>query len=382
MKAEIFVTAARDRGFDFYVGVPCSFLKPLINYVISDPQTAYIGATSEGEAISIAAGAWLGGRKSAVICQNSGLGNTVNPLTSLNYPFRIPLLFITTWRGQPGLKDAPQHELMGQITEELLSLMKVQHQIFPKKSEAVQSALDEAEAVMTATSLPFGFILEKGTLSSETLMQAPRTESPLEEAEKRLTGNLPPQRIEALKAIVDVVPDRAALIATTGKTGRELFTLGDRPQQFYVVGSMGGASAIALGAALQVEIPIMAIDGDGAALMKLGNFATIGFQAPGNLIHILLDNGVHDSTGGQATMSPWVDFGAIAIACGYRSARSTDDLGIFAEFLTLALQQPGPHLIRLQIQPGSIDNLGRPTISPEQLARRFRTFLMDSKEEA
>ncbi|MEM9539237.1 MAG: phosphonopyruvate decarboxylase [Cyanobacteria bacterium P01_E01_bin.42] len=371
----------RDRGFDFYVGVPCSFLKPLINYVISDSQTDYIGATSEGEAIAIAAGAWLGGRKSTVICQNSGLGNTVNPLTSLNYPFRIPLLFVTTWRGQPGLNDAPQHELMGQITGELLSLMKVPNRIFPKDPAAIHPALDEAEAAMEETALPFGFILEKDTLTPESLSQKSTPQHPVGTAEQRFLGQPVPQRIEALKTITEVVPDRAALIATTGKTGRELFTLGDRPQQFYVVGSMGGASAIALGIALQVDIPVVAIDGDGAALMKLGNFATIGFQAPGNLIHIILDNGVHDSTGGQATVSPGIDFGAIAIACGYRSARSTDDLGVFAEFLTLAVQQPGPHLIRLQIQPGSISPLGRPTITPEQLARRFRTFLINSREE-
>lgn len=380
MKAESFVKAARDRGFDFYAGVPCSFLKPLINYTIGDPQTRYVGATSEGEAVAIATGAWLGGRKSAVICQNSGLGNAVNPLTSLNYPFRIPLLFITTWRGQPGLKDEPQHALMGPITRELLSLMKVQHQIFPKEPEAVEPALDEAVAVMEETSLPFGFVMEKGTLTPEELSQLPLTELPAGKAEKRFLGGSVPKRFEALKAIVDVVPDRAAIIATTGKTGRELFTLGDRPQQLYVVGSMGGASAIALGVALQVKTPVVAIDGDGAALMKLGNFATIGSQAPANLIHVLLDNGVHDSTGGQATVSPLVDFGAIAIACGYRSAGSTDDLATFSEFLARGLQEPGPHLIHLKIQPGSIDNLGRPTVTPERVARRFRTFLTGLSE--
>src|SRR6201996_2740002 len=129
--ADQFLRAADSAGFDFYAGVPCSFLTPLINGVLSQRGLAYVGAASEGEAVAIAAGAWLAGRNTVVMCQNSGLGNAVNPLTSLNAPFRIPTLFVTTWRGEPGLKDEPQHEVMGQITHDLLRLMGIEHSLFP-----------------------------------------------------------------------------------------------------------------------------------------------------------------------------------------------------------------------------------------------------------
>src|SRR3990172_4228112 len=149
--AATFLNQARRRGFDFYTGVPCSFLTPLINQVIGDRAAGYVGAASEGEAVAIAAGAWLAGRGPVVMCQNSGLGNTINPLTSLNWPFRIPVLLITTWRGQPGLKDEPQHELMGRITAILLEAAEVRHRAFPKTEADIGAALDAAGAAMAET---------------------------------------------------------------------------------------------------------------------------------------------------------------------------------------------------------------------------------------
>src|SRR3954468_20325104 len=136
ISANSFIGQALERGFDFYTGVPCSFLTPLINGVISGTGLQYVGAASEGEAVAIAAGAWLAGRETAVMCQNSGLGNAVNPLTSLNTPFRIPTLLIVTWRGQPGLNDEPQHELMGRITQNLLDVIEVPHRRFPDDPDA------------------------------------------------------------------------------------------------------------------------------------------------------------------------------------------------------------------------------------------------------
>src|SRR5579859_7820281 len=138
--ADAFIAAARARGFDFFTGVPCSFLTPLINGVLSDRSLRYVGAASEGEAVAIAAGAWLAGRRTIVMCQNSGLGNAVNPLTSLNAPFRIPTLLVTTWRGQPGLADEPQHEVMGQITHDLISLMGLPVEDAPNTDETVGPA--------------------------------------------------------------------------------------------------------------------------------------------------------------------------------------------------------------------------------------------------
>ena len=375
ISAETFLREAKARGFDFYSGVPCSFLTPLINRVISDRGTHYVGAASEGEAVAIAAGAWLAGKGGVVICQNSGLGNTINPLTSLNWPFRIPLLLLVTWRGQPGLKDEPQHELMGKITAKLLDDIEVGHAGFPKTEAEIAPALDAALAAMAETGLPQALVMEKGSVAEEGLEQpesAPR--QPGEHRDLCADGQRP-ARFAALERLLAVLPDSAAIVATTGKCGRELFTLADRPQHLYQVGSMGGASAMGLGVALNVDRPVIVLDGDGAALMKLGNLATIGAQSPNNLIHILLDNGVHDSTGGQATVSPNVDFATVALACGYRSAAACDDLAGLETAVEEALEGAGPHMIHLRITPGSIAKLGRPTVKPAEVARRFKDFL-------
>jgi phosphonopyruvate decarboxylase len=375
VQAKRFLDEAHRRGFDFYTGVPCSFLTPLINRVISDRGTRYVGAASEGEAVGIASGAWLAGRSTVVMCQNSGLGNTINPLTSLNWPFRIPTLLLVTLRGEPGLNDEPQHELMGQITARLLDDIRVANAPFPEADDAVGPALDAAVASMEERKLPFGFIVRKGTVANETLDEAPVTTHPDGDYRDRRDGSGRPKRYAALESIVAGAPEAAALIATTGFCGRELYMIDDRPQHLYQVGSMGCASAMGLGVALNVDRPVVVLDGDGAALMKLGSLATVGAQAPGNLIHILLDNGVHESTGGQATVSPGVDFARVALACGYRSAAACDSLKGLDAALADALAQTGPHMIHMRLEPGTVDNLVRPSVKPPDVARRFRAFL-------
>ncbi len=376
--ADAFLEPARSQGFNFYTGVPCSFLTPIINRVISDERVRYVGAASEGEAVAIAAGAWLAGRKTVVMCQNSGLGNTVNPLTSLNFPFRIPTLLIVTWRGQPGLEDEPQHELMGEISPDLLALMRVPYWSFPAAESAAAAALAEAEAEMERTGLPFAFLMERGAVRDDGLHEpTPEPAAAGVIVDQREAGE-PPSRAESLERLLTCVPGSAAIIATTGKTGRELFTLADREQHFYQVGSMGGASGCALGAALNVKRPVIVLDGDGAALMKLGTLATIGAQRPENLIHVLLDNGVHDSTGGQRTVSATVDFAATACAASYPRAIRCDSLNGFERALGESLAMAGPHFIHLAIRPGSMARLGRPTVAPVDVARRFRDFLSRS----
>ena len=376
--ADAFLDPALERGFSFYAGVPCSFLTPLINRVISNPALDYVGAASEGEAVAIAAGAWLAGRRTVVMCQNSGLGNTVNPLTSLNHPFRIPTLLIVTWRGQPGLGDEPQHELMGQVTASLLDTIAIGHAGFPRDAGAVAATLDRAERAMAADDLPFALIMEKGSVRDDGLDQPDQPIRPRGRIEDLRQGGERPARIDLLRAVQALVPAEAAVVATTGKTGRELFTCEDRSQQLYQVGSMGCASAMGLGIALNTQRPVLVLDGDGAALMKLGTVATVGAHAPGNLIHVVLDNGVHDSTGGQATVSPNVDFAAVAQACGYPRAFRCDGEAGFALALEAAFAgSPKPVLIHALIAPGSRAGLGRPTIAPREVARRFRSFLTE-----
>ncbi len=375
IEAESFLAAARERGFDFYSGVPCSFLTSLINRAIGDPATHYVGAASEGEAVGIAAGAWLAGRATVVMCQNSGLGNAINPLTTLNWPFRIPTLLIVTLRGEPGLGDEPQHELMGRITTRLMDDIGVPSAGFPDHEGAIAPRLDAARATMAEADLPYALVLRKGVVAEVSLVEVSPATRRAGQYRDLSEGAPRPTRIAALRRILDLVPDEAALIATTGKCGRELFTLADRPQHFYQVGSMGCAGAMGLGVALNARRPVVVLDGDGAALMKLGAFATIGAQGPENLVHLVLDNGIHDSTGGQATVSANVDFARVALACGYRRTAACDSIEGLARALSESLAAPGPALVHLRIAPGSIEKLGRPTISLPEVARRFRGFL-------
>ena len=375
IKADEFLMPARDAGYDFFTGVPCSFLTEIINRVISDASLDYIGAASEGEAVAIASGAWLAGRKTVVMCQNSGLGNTVNPLTSLNYPFRIPTMMIVTWRGQPGITDEPQHELMGPITPEILDTMRIPHAVFPQSEDEIPGALVAAQKIMDDTDLPFAFVMPKGSVAPEELDEAQRALPPRGALTDYCEGVARPTRIQALESHLALVPDSAGVIASTGKSGRELFTLDDRDQHLYQVGSMGCASGMALGVALNSSRKVIALDGDGAVLMKMGALATVGAYRPKNLIHILLDNGVHDSTGGQSTVSASVEFAEIAISSGYGSAAKCDTIAGFETAYAAALTGDGPHLIHMRIQPGSLDVLGRPTVKPPEVARRFKTFL-------
>ena len=375
IKADDFLMPARDAGYNFFTGVPCSFLTEIINRVISDTSLDYVGAASEGEAVAIASGAWLAGRKTVVMCQNSGLGNTVNPLTSLNHPFRIPTMMIVTWRGQPGITDEPQHELMGPITPELLDTMRIPHAVFPQSEDEIAGALAQAQKTMDETDLPFAFIMPKGSVAPEPLDESPRVLAPRGTLTDYSEGGMRPTRLQALECHLTQVPDSAGVIVSTGKSGRELFTLDDRDQHLYQVGSMGCASGMALGTALNSDRRIFALDGDGAVLMKMGAVATVGAYQPKNMIHVVLDNGVHDSTGGQSTVSASVEFAEIAVSSGYATAAKCDSVSGLEKAYRAALASDGPHLIHMRIQAGSLKELGRPTVKPPEVARRFKAFL-------
>ena len=373
-----FLRPVRDAGFDFFTGVPCSFLAPVINRVISGPEYDYVSAVSEGEAIAIAAGAWLTGRKTVVMMQNSGLGNAVNPLTSLNFPFRIPTMMLVTWRGGPGLKDEPQHELMGEITPDLLDVIRVAYAEFPGTEDHVSAAIMRADDEMRVSQLPFAFVMQKNAIAVEDLISLPLPSAkPAGVYSDQQTRGAQLRRYAVLERMLSLLPENTGVVATTGKTGRELFTIADRPQHIYQVGSMGGAAGMGLGVAMGVENPIVIVDGDGAALMKLGTLATIGSLTPTNLIHLVLDNATYDSTGGQPTVSEAVDFAAAAVACGYARGIVLDGMDAFDSAFTEALRNPGPHLIHIRIAPGSLLNLGRPTITPPEVARRFKAFLSE-----
>jgi phosphonopyruvate decarboxylase len=379
IQAASFVNQARQMGFRLFTGVPCSYLKPLINYVIDAPGLDYVGAVNEGDAVAVAAGAELAGQRAVALFQNSGFGNAVSPLTSLNATFHISALVIATWRGEPGgAPDEPQHELMGQITPELFDVLRIRWEFFPRAEAEVGPVLARAVAHMDATRLPYGLVMKKGAVAPHALRSRPTARPLTSEALPAAAWPAErPARDEVLRRVQAAAGPTDAVIATTGYTGRALYALDDRPSQLYVVGSMGCASSVGLGLALaQPNRRVIVLDGDGAALMRLGALATLGYRRPPNLVHVLLDNEMHESTGGQATVSSSADLAAVAQACGYPRvvrAASLDEC-------TRALQAGGTELsfVHVKTRPGANEDLPRPTVTPRQVAERFRRWLRET----
>lgn len=349
-------------GLGPYVGVPCSILNPLISFLDNDATRLYVKATSEGEAMGVAAGWNLSGRYPVILMQNSGLGNAVNPLTSLQLIYRFPCFLVISWRGEPGKPDAPQHRVMGQIMPALLELLTIPtavlHGVWPEDQAAIRGLQQQ----MLAQRGPVALIVPKGTLAATVAESKPSA--------------YPLSRLAAIQTIAQSLTGQEAVVSTTGKISRELYNSLDREGNFYMVGSMGCASAIGLGLALaQPQRPVLVLDGDGACLMKMGNLATIGHYQPRNLIHIVLDNEAYDSTGGQATTAATIALTEVARAAGYQSVQQVTAADALRQGLAQALAQPGPHFLLVKVAPGSQADLARPQLTPPELQDRFRAFL-------
>ena len=374
--AKTFVDETKRLGFGLWTGVPCSYLKPFINYVIDEPTLAYVGAATEGDAVAIAAGADLGGVRSIVMFQNSGFGNAVNPLTSLNAIFKVPSLLITTLRGEPGgPHDEPQHEVMGRITPALFELMGIPWAWFPDEPSRVAPVLAQAIAHMDAHRTPFGLVMKKDAVADRTL-RSRAERRPLTPFAMRPWDDSPRPSRRAVLAAVQAVTRDAAVVATTGFTGRALYALEDRANQLYMVGAMGCASSYGLGLALaRPARKVVVLDGDGAALMRLGALATVGYERPRNLVHVLLDNEVHDSTGGQATTSHSVDLSAVAAACGYPHVLRCATPDAVADAVRAAAELTFVHV---KTAPGESGALPRPSVTPVQVLDRLRAWLEEA----
>jgi phosphonopyruvate decarboxylase len=381
-----FVEAARERGFDWYAGVPCSYLTPFINYVLQDESLNYVSAANEGDAVALIAGVALGAsgvhkaRRGISMMQNSGLGNAVSPLTSLTWTFRLPQLLIVTWRGQPGVADEPQHALMGPVTPAMLDTMEIPWELFPTQADAIGPALDRASAHMDSTGRPYALVMQKGSVAPYKLskkgLSGVRQRALNERAEVVSFPGGRVSRHAALQRVIELTPKESTVVlATTGFCGRELYAIDDRENQVYLVGSMGCVTPMALGLALsRPDLLVVALDGDGAALMRMGVFATLGAYGPSNLTHLLLDNGAHESTGAQATVSQGVEFARIASACGYALALDGDDLSVI-DRLFEAKDIDGVRFARLSINTGTPTDLPRPSITPEDVRRRLQTHI-------
>ncbi|MCB4790673.1 MAG: phosphonopyruvate decarboxylase [Elusimicrobia bacterium] len=362
-----------NHGFNFYSGVPCSYLKSLINYAINEGD--FIMAANEGDAVAICAGAFIGGKKSVFLCQNSGLTNAVSPLTSLNYIFKIPVLGFVSLRGEPGLKDEPQHELTGQITASLLDVMKIRWEYLSADMKLAEEQLEIA-AKSIADNKSFFFVVKKDTFENEQLLEQKTVVSQNKISIEKTKVDTCPARIDVLKTIDSVKDSNTVLLATTGFTGRELYEIEDAENNFYMVGSMGCISSLALGLSVaRKDKNIIAIDGDGSLLMRMGSIATSGSIAPSNMMHILLDNNAHESTGGQKTVSHSVNFTTVAAACGYTNSVYAHSLSELEETLANWKKNKCLTFIYIKIAKGTKENLSRPKISPREVKERFMKFI-------
>lgn len=347
----------KNAGFDLFTGVPCSFLTPLINYALNEAE--YVNVANEGEAVAVAAGAALGGRRPVVMFQNSGLTNALSPLASLVQPYQIPLLGFVTWRGEPGLADAPQHALMGAVTTRLLDLLGLAWAVLDTDPARVEHQVAQANAHLNGGRSYF-FVVREGTFSKVALRE--RAARPAD-----LT------RRDVLMDLVRLLPE-ALMVATTGYTGRELAEVRDRPENFYMTGSMGCASSFGLGLALvQPRRRVVVVDGDGAALMRLSAWPALARCAPSNLLHVVLDNGCHESTGSQATLSAGVDFVGLARAAGYPQAHRVETQSELVQHVQTWAARPagGLTLLVVPTRPGVTSPASRPELPLSEVARRF-----------
>lgn len=320
-------------------------------------------------------GSHIGGLPAIAMFQNSGLGNAVSPLTSLSHTHRTPVLLIVSRRGDPeGAPDEPQHELMGEITTRLLEVIGVRWELFPEEAAGVEPCLDRALAHMDGTGLAYALVMRKGAVAPGPAPAVPHAK-PLPAIASTLSSR-PAHTLkrEYLAALQRAAGQRDVLVSTTGYTSRELYALGDLPNQLYVVGAMGCVSSVGLGLALaRPDVRVTVIDGDGSALMRLGALAAIGYMRPRNLLHVVLDNGMHESTGGQFTVTTSVDLAAVASACGYCAAERVYEPGRLAEIFSAPREALG--FVCAAVAPGVPDDLPRPTVTPPEVTRRLRAHL-------
>ncbi len=361
-----------EHEINFFSGVPDSLLKDFCAYLKERiPRERHIAAANEGGALALAAGHYLAtGNPGLVYMQNSGLGNVVNPLTSLLDPlvYSIPALLLIGWRGRPGTSDEPQHLRQGQITLELLETLKVNYAILPGDAGEAGEAIRRAARYMKQQQAPYALVVQRGTFE------------PYERGDdEALWGHM--SREEAVQLVLSRLDPADIVVSTTGGTSREVFEYRAHLQKghqrdFLTVGSMGHSSQIALGIALaRPQRQVYCLDGDGALLMHLGGLAVIGERAPRNLKHVILNNKAHDSVGGQPTAALNLDIPGIARACGYQAALTATSRVVAEMGLDTLISSSGPALLELVVRKGARENLGRPTITPAENKKALMQFI-------
>jgi phosphonopyruvate decarboxylase len=367
------------QGFDFFAGVPCSLIEDLIAVLQVHPRLPYIPAPREDVAVGLAAGAWFAGRRPAVLMQNSGLGTSLNALASLALMYGLPSLLLVTWRGHLG-KDAPEHILTGEISPGLLELLRIPHRVLT--ADTLEADLAWTVETMDRAMQPVALLVPPGVVeigkaghgaADPTRPIASTATTP---ADPRHIGTPPvltPQlsRLDAIAAARKALR-REPVIHANGYMCRESFSLGDRPENFYMIGSMGLASAIGLGLSLaDHDTTTVVLDGDGNLLMNLGILPLVAALHPRRFVHIVLDNEVYGSTGSQRSITSEIRLDRLAEAAGYRTVTAVTGADAITQAVQTALDSPGPHFILVKVTTAEA-SVPRIPYTPHELRDRFR----------
>ena len=367
-----FYESLNQNGVDFYTGVPDSLLKDICSYISDNaPADKHIIAANEGGAVALAMGYYLATSKTPLVyMQNSGFGNTINPLLSLADPkvYSIPMLLVIGWRGEPGVKDEPQHVKQGEVSETLLKTLDIPYVIISDKTKDIDKVISGAIKKAEENNEPYAILVRKGTFEPYSL-------------KTKIKTNFDLNREEAIIKTTELLSDSDIIVATTGKTSRELFEFRARNNQghhrdFLTVGGMGHANQIALGISIaKPNKKVYCFDGDGAALMHTGSLGIIGDLKIENFKHIIFNNGAHDSVGGQPTIGFDIDFGKIAKSFNYTKVFKIEKLNHFDEIFMNFQKEKGPCLLEILVNKGARQDLGRPTVSPKENKLDFMSFI-------
>ena len=379
LSPKFFYDTLASYDINFYAGVPDSLLKNLCAYITDHADASHnIIAANEGGAMGLAAGHYLATSQIPVVyMQNSGEGNIINPLASLTDPdvYNIPVLLVIGWRGKPGVHDEPQHVKQGKVTTGLLNVMGIDYTVLSKEEDKAEAQIKKAVAYMQATKQCYALVIEKDTFDN---YQLSTVNSQLE---------LSLFREEAIQTVAAALGAKDCIVSTTGMISRELFEYRTAKNEgherdFLTVGSMGHASQIALGIALEKqERRVWCFDGDGASIMHMGSMAIVASKAPKNYIHVVFNNGAHDSVGGQPTVGLQIDLPAIAKAVGYKQVFSVDTKEALEQQLSTVNSQQstseGPVFLEIRVKKGNRKDLGRPTTTPIQNKEALMSFLKE-----
>lgn len=369
---QFFVETLKSFGIEFYAGVPDSLLKNICAYIADNIDERHnIITANEGGAIGLASGYHLAtGKIGVVYMQNSGEGNIINPLASLTDKevYNIPILLIIGWRGEPGGHDEPQHIKQGKITTGLLNTLGINYDVLSKDEERAANQIKKAVDFMRSTNEVYALVIQKDTFESYQL-------------QKQSDNQLSMTREEAIRIVTSSIEKKDCIVSTTGMISRELFEARTawgqgHERDFLTVGSMGHASQIALGIALEKsDRRVWCFDGDGACIMHMGNMAIVASKKPKNYIHVVFNNGAHDSVGGQPTVGLSIELPNIALAVGYRSAFSVCTVQELNNTLPKLNSIEGPVFLQVCVKKGNRKDLGRPTTTPIENKKALMSFL-------